>query len=341
MPDHTLHAIDGTAPNVLGGAFTWGDTGSFTYDEANTQTDTLVFTDNDAQLTITNTSSELLKSLNGIIHNSNATVGGSWTVTGSDGTSFKVWRMLAPTQVEGYLLFTQDLTDGVTYSLSNFSIGDPMPYAQIAQQTTPCFTAGTWIDTPAGARRVETLCVGDLVRTRHHGPQTIRWIGRRSVKLAPYFPKDKLRPIEISIGALGQGLPREPLRLSRQHRVLVSSPINQRMFGTQDSLIAAVKLTDLPGIHIDTDCTEVTYIHLLFDQHEVIFANGAPCESLHTGPEAIKSISPAARAGLFAIFPELMTAPNQRRLAALCPENRQQRQLIARHKKNKKPLLCL
>ena len=340
MPDHTLHAIDGTAPNVLGGGFTWGNTGSFTYDEANTQIETLVFTDSDAQLTITDTSLELLKSLNGIIHNSNARVGGSWTVTGSDGTSFKVWRMLAPSQVEGYLLFTQDLTDGVTYSLSNFSLGDPMPYAQIAQQTTPCFCAGTWIDTPAGARRVETLCVGDLVRTRHHGPQTIRWIGRRSVKLAPYFPKDKLRPIEISIGALGQGLPREPLRLSRQHRVLVSSPINQRMFGTQDSLIAAVKLTDLPGIHIDTDCTEVTYIHLLFDQHEVIFANGAPCESLHTGPEAIKSISPAARAELFAIFPELMTAPNQRRLAALCPENRQQRQLIARHKKNNKPLLC-
>jgi hypothetical protein len=36
-----------------------------------------------------------------------------------------------------------------------------------------------------------------------------------------------------------------------------------------------------------------------------------------------------------------MTAPSQHRLAALCPENRQQRQLIARHKKNKKPLLCL
>ena len=249
--------------------------------------------------------------------------------------------MLAPSQVEGYLLFTQDLTDGVTYSLSNFSLGDPMPYAQIAQQNTLCFCAGTWIDTPSGAKRVETLHVGDQVNTRHHGAQTIRWIGKRSLKLAPYFPKDRFRPIEISIGALGQGLPREPLRLSRQHRVLVSSPINQRMFGTQDSLIAAVKLTDFPGIHIDTDCTEVTYIHLLFDQHEVIFANGAPCESLHTGPEALKSISSAARAELFAIFPELMTAPSQHRLAALCPENRQQRQLIARHKKNKKPLLCL
>jgi hypothetical protein len=55
----------------------------------------------------------------------------------------------------------------------------------------------------------------------------------------------------------------------------------------------------------------------------------------------MKSISPAARAELFALFPELMSDPNPRRLAALCPHNRQQRQLIARHKKNKKPLLCL
>jgi hypothetical protein len=63
--------------------------------------------------------------------------------------SFKVWRMLEPSHlVEGYLLFSQDLTDGVTYSLSNFSVGDPMPYSDIAQQTTPCFTAGTWIETP-------------------------------------------------------------------------------------------------------------------------------------------------------------------------------------------------
>ena len=341
MPNYTLHAIDGTASNVLGSGFTWGHTGAFTYDEANTQIETLVFTDNDAVLTVTNTSLEQLHSLNGIIQNSNARVGGSWTVSGSDGSSFKVWRMLAPAQVEGYLLFTQDLTNGVTYTLSGFTAGYPMPYAQIAQQNTPCFTAGTLIDTPTGAKPVETLRTGDLVHTLHHGPQSIRWIGKKAIKLAPNFSQDKLRPIQISIGALGQGLPHKPLRLSRQHRLLVSSPINRRMFGTRESLIAAVKLTDLPGISIDTQCAAVTYIHLLFDQHEVIYANGAPCESLHTGPEAMKSISPAARAELFALFPELMSDPNPRRLAALCPHNRQQRQLIARHKKNKKPLLCL
>lgn len=120
------------------------------------------------------------------------------------------------------------------------------------------------------------------------------------------FSQNKFRPIQISEGALGQSLPRKPLRLSRQHRLLVSSPISQCMFGTQDCLIAAIKLTDLPGIATDTDCADVTYIHLLFDQHEVITANGAPCESLHTGPEAMKSILAAVHAELFAFFPEFM-----------------------------------
>jgi len=164
---------------------------------------------------------------------------------------------------------------------------------------------------------VETLRIGDPVSTRHHGPKSIRWIGKRSIKLAPNFPKNKFRPIQISEGALVQGLTRTPLRLSRQHRLLVSSPISQRMFGTQDCLIAAIKLTDLPGIAIDTDCAGVTYIHLLFDEHEVITANGAPCESLHTGPEAMKSIPAATHAELFAIFPELMAKSCPRALAAL------------------------
>ena len=77
MPDHTLHSIDGTASNVLGTGFSGGSTGSFTYDEANTQIDTLVFTNNEAHLTITDTGLELLKSKNGILQNSNARVGSS------------------------------------------------------------------------------------------------------------------------------------------------------------------------------------------------------------------------------------------------------------------------
>ena len=62
MPDDTLHAIDCAAFNVLGSAVSWDSTGQFTYDEVNIQFDTLVFTDNDVHLTITDTSLEILKS---------------------------------------------------------------------------------------------------------------------------------------------------------------------------------------------------------------------------------------------------------------------------------------
>ena len=98
--------------------------------------------------------------------------------------------MLEPSHlVEGYLLFSQDLADVVTYSLSNFAVGDQMHYADIAQQTKPCFTAGTWIAPPSGAKRVETLRISDPVCTLHHGQQSIRCIGKRSIKVAPNFPK--------------------------------------------------------------------------------------------------------------------------------------------------------
>ncbi|WP_343035140.1 Hint domain-containing protein [Parasulfitobacter algicola] len=50
------------------------------------------------------------------------------------------------------------------------------PYAQFA-----CFTLRMMIATPQGNRRIETLTPGDLVTTRDHGDQPVRWIGQRTV----------------------------------------------------------------------------------------------------------------------------------------------------------------
>ncbi|MDG1339311.1 MAG: Hint domain-containing protein [Paracoccaceae bacterium] len=61
----------------------------------------------------------------------------------------------------------------------------------------------------------------------------------------------------------------------------------------------------MPGIFVDPDHGEVEYFHLLFDHHEVIFAEGAPTESFYTGPEALKAISAEAMEEILAILPEL------------------------------------
>ena len=40
----------------------------------------------------------------------------------------------------------------------------------------------------------------------------------------------------------------------------------------------------------------VTYVHIMFDQHEVVFSDGLATESFYTGDQAMAALAPAARA---------------------------------------------
>ena len=104
-------------------------------------------------------------------------------------------------------------------------------------------------------------------------------------------------------------------------------------------LIPAIKLTALPGIYLDTTVPSVDYVHLLFERHEVIFAEDAPTESLFTGPEALKSVSEEAREEILSIFPELADLDYTPKAARLIPPGRRQKKLVERHLKNNRPLL--
>ena len=202
-----------------------------------------------------------------------------------------------------------------------------------------CFALGTRIATPLDEIPVEDLRVGDLVSTYDGSSKRIRWIGSRKVRLAAGRSRENLRPVRILAGALGQGFPSRDILVSRQHRMLVSSKIAARMFAASDVLIPAIKLTELPGVFVDNDVEEITYFHFLFDKHEIVFAEGAPAESLFIGPEALEGISPDARKEIFEIFPDLQKRLAVGEKAHLVPSGRRQKKLIARHLKNRKPIL--
>lgn len=123
--------------------------------------------------------------------------------------------------------------------------------------------------------------------------------------------RPNLRPILIRKGALGAGSPARDLVVSPQHRILVRSRIAHRLFQDTEILVAAKHLVGLPGIQVTAPPEGVTYFHLLFDRHEIVMSNGAWSESLYTGPEALKSVSDAARREIMALFPDLAqgTAP--------------------------------
>ncbi|MFG6083375.1 Hint domain-containing protein [Paracoccus litorisediminis] len=192
-----------------------------------------------------------------------------------------------------------------------------------------CFCTGTLIATPTGDVPIEDLRVGDLVMTADHGPQKIRWIGSSET-----LAKGKLAPVRICAAALGNGLPRRDLLVSRQHRMLVRSRIARNMFLAEEVLISAIKLTELPGILVDESLGAVTYFHMLFDSHEIVLAEGAESESLHTGPVAMAAIPDAARQEIYHLFPELADAEFEREFARLVPEGKMQKSLIRRHIKN-------
>lgn len=239
---------------------------------------------------------------------------------------------------------TFTVEEGVSYSLSTGSFtlpsGSTVSYRSFdGGAGIPCFTRDTLIATGQGPAPVQSLQAGDLISTLGQGPQPIRWIGRRRFERATLRANPRLWPVRILAGALGRGLPQRDLLVSRQHRMLVQSKIAQRMFGAAEVLIPTIKLTALPGIYVDDTVDSVEYFHLLFDRHQVIFAEDAPTESLFTGPEALKSLSPAARQEIFAIFPELMDMDHCTDPARPIPRGRLQAQLISRHLKNNKPLL--
>ncbi len=204
----------------------------------------------------------------------------------------------------------------------------------------PCFTQGTLIETPQGPREIDTLSVGDEIVTLDRGAQPIRWIGSRELGPEELAAKPMLRPIRIAAGALGCGLPHRDLLVSPQHRMLVRSAIAIRMFDAEEVLVPAHKLVGVPGVTVDETVESVTYIHVLFDRHEVVFAEGAPSESLFTGPEALKGVSPQARGEILDLFPSLMRPGYIPDAARRIPARGGQiRRLVHRHLKNDQPLI--
>jgi hypothetical protein len=96
----------------------------------------------------------------------------------------------------------------------------------------------------------------------------------------------------------------------------------------------------LPGIYVDESVEDVEYFHILFDQHEIILAEGAASESLFTGPEALKSVPTKARAELMQLFPNLTRLDYKATSAAHIPSAKLQTALVARHLKNAKAVFA-
>ena len=177
-----------------------------------------------------------------------------------------------------------------------------------------CFTAGTLIDTPDGPRPIETLKAGDLVCT-HDGPaKPLRWIGTTRVAA-----EGRLAPIVFAPGSIGNT---RVLRVSPEHRMLIRGWQAQLLFGQDEVLMAAKHFVNGDTIRACPGGT-VTYLHMLFDEHELVMSEGAISESLLPVAQATVGFHDAAQAELRHLFPDLFDGSRNARTRRACVTGRE------------------
>ena len=163
-------------------------------------------------------------------------------------------------------------TDGQAY----YNQGDTILANSIVSVSVACFCSGTLIATERGEAAVETLAVGDRVITAGGGAAPVRWIGQRTLQPQDHPCPERVRPVCVRAGALGEGLPRRDLWLSPGHALAMDGVLIQAE--------RLVNGTTIVQEGAQADGRAVTYWHVELERHDVLLAEGAPAESyLDTG----------------------------------------------------------
>ncbi|NNF23941.1 MAG: hypothetical protein HKN63_03930 [Rhodobacteraceae bacterium] len=115
----------------------------------------------------------------------------------------------------------------------------------------------------------------------------------------------EMAPITFAAGSIGN---EAPISVSPQHRMLIRDARTQLYFGEEEVLVAAKHLVNGRDV-IQGSGGAVTYHHILFDQHEIVFSNGVQSESYHPGATSLPGLDPRARSELLELFPELRANP--------------------------------
>ena len=119
--------------------------------------------------------------------------------------------------------------------------------------------------------------MGDRVVTRDNGPQPVLWASAQRLDRRALAHNPKLRPVVIAPELIGA---EDRLIVSPQHCLLM------RDEGGDEVLVRAAHLARMRGgkARVAHGRATVTYVHILLEAHEVIYANGAPAESFYPGP---------------------------------------------------------
>ncbi len=143
---------------------------------------------------------------------------------------------------------------------------------KLAQVACVSFTSGTQITLGTGRQcKIEDLRPGDKVLTRDDGIQPVRWIGQSTQRAVGAFA-----PIRITAGTLNN---LNDLLVSPDHRLFIYQRQDRLGVGRAELLIKASYLVNGTSVTVQ-EGGFVDYYQLLFDTHEIIYAEGIAAESM-------------------------------------------------------------
>lgn len=157
----------------------------------------------------------------------------------------------------------------------------------LAQTMCVSFSRGTHITLASGAQTaIEALSVGDRVLTRDAGPQVIRWIGQTTERAT-----GDMAPIRIAAGTLNNT---HDLVVSPNHRLFIYQREDTVGVGRSEVMVRAKDLVNGMTVTV-MDGGFVDYFQILFDDHQIIFAEGIAAESFlvdaQTAPALPKDVT--------------------------------------------------
>ena len=216
------------------------------------------------------------------------------TLMSPDGDSVELLALTLPDGTR-LALPLSPMGPGIEYTLLQ-SEAAPEP-APLADLVCVSFARGTMITLGTGAQvPIERLMAGDRVLTRDHGPQPIRWIGRATLRGVGAFA-----PVVISSGVLGNS---GDLIVSQHHRMFLYQRSGRGTLPTAELLVQAKHLVDGETVFIREGAV-VEYFSLVFDHHEIIYAEGVPAESLMVNEATVTRLPPEFAEEIRARFPGL------------------------------------
>lgn len=218
-----------------------------------------------------------------------------YTMMAPDGDKVELLALKAAGVAGHYILPLSPIGAQIEYTL--LKVEEPQPEERLMDLLCISFARGTMITLGDGTQRpIENLAPGDNILTRDHGAQALRWVGQVTLRAVGAYA-----PVVILAGVMGNA---GDLVVSQHHRMFLYQRRKAGGVPQSELLVQAKHLADGERIFL-REGGFVDYFSLVFDDHEIIYAEGIPAESLLVSEATLARLPPDLAAEVKQRFPGL------------------------------------